>query len=348
MPTLLPTSHGGALLVRTDFTDDDAWDRLCDEATREYGPEGFSANVGPFSDPEWAGATWEAVKAAVPAGGAESSVLFIADSDTFASPEHPILVVDLQDTYLSVAEFPDIAGRTPFRCIPAALWEVENNLNLANEDWEDFADSTDEDGVYRGFELPPLTSEEKAEAELQAELQEQLLEERVWLAAELSDWGGPLPSDRVRATTGNARAMARLDVNLAEAIAAASPGTQRSIARWTARRAYEVAGLANLDWVAPALQALDDGRELPPPFDDQHRVFQMAYTDPRVPHTTVAPMDSRLPRFLQLAMAVPALFEAAEPDPLDAALQALYAAAVTFGGDDYPNLFQEVRSTFSL
>jgi broad specificity phosphatase PhoE len=346
MPNLLP--HGGPLLVRTDFADDDAWDRVCDEATREYGPDGFCANVGPFSDPGWAGAAWDAVKAAVPAGGAGSSVLFIADHITLGSPKHPILVVDLQDTYLSVAEFPEIEGRTPFRCVPAALWEVENNLNLANMDWEDFADATDDDGVYRGLRLAPLTPEEKAAAERQARLQEQSQQERMWLAEEVRSWGGRLPSDRIRATSGNSRAMAHLDVSLAEAIAAASPGTQRSIARWAARRAYEVAGFADLDWVAPALQALDDGRELPPPFDDQHRVFQMVYSDPHVPHTTVAPMDGRLPRFLQLAMAVPALFAATEPDPLDAALQALYDTAVTFGGDDYPNLFQEVRSTFGL
>ena len=334
--------------MRTDFTDDDAWDRLCDESTREYGPEGFRANVAPHSDPEWTGATWDAVKAAAPAGGAESSVLFIADSVTFASPGHPILVVDLQDTYLSEAEFPEIAGRTPFRCFPSALWEVENNLNLANMDWEDFAGAVDDDGVYRGFDLPPLMSDEEAEAEWEERLQEESVQAPVWLAAELGSWGGRVPSDRIRATTGNARAMAQLDVDLADAIAAASPGTQRLIARWAARRAYEVAGFADLDWVAPALQALDEGRELAPPFDDPHRVFQMGYADPRVPHTTVAPIERRLPRFLQLAMAVPALFEAAEPDSLDAALKALYAAAVTFGGDDYPNLFQEVRATFGL
>jgi hypothetical protein len=342
MPTL---PYGGALLVRTDFTDDDAWDRVCDEATREYGPDGFCANVGPLSDPGWAGATWDAVKAAVPEGGAGSSVLFIADSVTFASPEHPILVVDLQDTYLSVAEFPDIAGRTPFRCIPSALWSVENNLNLGNMDWEDFADATDDDGIYRGFELPPPpTPEEKAEAERQ----EQLRQERERLADELRYWGGRLPGDRIRATTGNARAMAELDVGLADAIAAASPGVQRLIARWAARRAYEVAGIADLDWVAPALQALDDGRELPPPFDDRQRVWQTFHSDPRVPDTTVVSIDGLHSRMLQPAMAIPALFDAAEPDPLDAALRALYAAAVTFGRDDYPTLFQEVRSTYSL
>jgi hypothetical protein len=46
--------------------------------------------------------------------------------------------------------------------------------------------------------------------------------------------------------------------------------------------------------------------------------------------------------------AFPALFEATEPDPLDAALRALYAAAVTFGRDRYRALFEEVRAAYNL
>jgi hypothetical protein len=85
------------------------------------------------------------------------SLLFIADSITFASPEHPILVVDLDDKVLSVAEFPEITDRTPFRCIPSELWSVENNLNIGNMDWEEFAREVGHDGVFRGFEPPPPT-----------------------------------------------------------------------------------------------------------------------------------------------------------------------------------------------
>lgn len=46
----------GTLLVRTDFTDDDAWDQVRDAAAREYGPDGFRAYAEPVSDPQWAGA----------------------------------------------------------------------------------------------------------------------------------------------------------------------------------------------------------------------------------------------------------------------------------------------------
>jgi hypothetical protein len=351
MPTL---PAAGVLLVRTDFTDDDAWDQVQEEAQREYGPDGFQAYVAPVSDAAWGGAAWETVKAAAPAGDSGPSVLFIADSITFASPEHPILVVDLEDKYLSLTEFPEIADRTPFRCIPPALWSVENNLSISNMDWEEFAEDTDDDGVYRAGQLPSgPTPEEKARAERQARQQEQRQLERERLAEELRYWGGSLPSDRIRDTKGNARAVAALDVGLAEAIAAASPLTQRSIARWAARRAYEVAGIAQLEWVAPALQALDNGRPLPPLFDNHEQAWQMLFNDPRVPRTTVEAIDDRISvletqRMLQPAMAFPALFEATEPDPLEAALRALYAAAVTFGRDQYRAFFDEVRTTYNL
>jgi hypothetical protein len=141
----------GLLLVRTHFADDEAWDRVQEEATREYGPDRFRAYVEPVSDPQWADATWESVKAAAPVDDEGPCVVFIADRITFASPEHPILVVDLDDKILSVAEFPEIADRTPFRCIPGELWSVDSNLSISNMDWEDFATEVDEDGVFRGF-----------------------------------------------------------------------------------------------------------------------------------------------------------------------------------------------------
>jgi len=127
-----------SLLVRMDFTSKDAWRAVCDEALREY-EDGFRAYLEPVSDPAFDGATWEAVKAAVPANQHGASVLFIADSTTLTWPDHPVLVVDL------------LGGRRPFLCIPPELWAVENHLNIANLAWEDFADEVDESGVYRGL-----------------------------------------------------------------------------------------------------------------------------------------------------------------------------------------------------
>jgi hypothetical protein len=42
-----------------------------------------------------------------------------------------------------------------------------------------------------------------------------------------------------------------------------------------ARRAFEVAELDRLDWVRPALDAMDAGAELPEPFTDAAAVFPL-------------------------------------------------------------------------
>lgn len=132
----LPTPRG-SLLVRTDFTSDALWQQVSDEAYA-INEDGFSARFDAVDDPEFDHASWQSVKAALP-NDPRASVLFIADSTTLTSPDHPILVVDL------------LEDREPFRCVPAQLWSVENNLNLANMNWRDFADAADEDGVFHGF-----------------------------------------------------------------------------------------------------------------------------------------------------------------------------------------------------
>jgi hypothetical protein len=67
----------------------------------------------------------------------------IAGSKALTSPDHPVLVLDPLDD-----------GRRPFRCIPPGLWGAENNLNIANMDWVDFADAVDEGGVFRAAFMP--------------------------------------------------------------------------------------------------------------------------------------------------------------------------------------------------
>jgi len=114
-----------ALLVRTDFSDQRSWDLLRAEvATPSEG--GFLANVEPVSDDMFAGADWENVKAAVPPNKGGSRIVCIADSLTVGSTEHPVLIVDLIDF--------NGEHLNPFRCTPAALWSVENNLNIGNMD----------------------------------------------------------------------------------------------------------------------------------------------------------------------------------------------------------------------
>jgi hypothetical protein len=135
---MLPDS-GASFLVRTDFASEAAWQQVRDEAGREN-QDSLRAYIEPVSDPGFQHASWEEVKAAVPAGNGDAVVLFIPDSITLTTP----------DPGRGPARSP---GRPPFRCVPAELWGIENNLNIANMDWEEFADTADRDGVFR---LPPL------------------------------------------------------------------------------------------------------------------------------------------------------------------------------------------------
>jgi hypothetical protein len=72
--------------------------------------------------------------------------VFLVDAEAVRDPEHAVLVVDLLEE----------PGRT-FRVIPSEAWGVENNLRIANVDFADFADATDDRGVFRGYPgAPPL------------------------------------------------------------------------------------------------------------------------------------------------------------------------------------------------
>jgi hypothetical protein len=126
-----------SLVLRTDFSDEAAWSRI---------REGIEAPVDEFrgyvlfvSDPAFEGLSVSQLTR-LGQRGPYRSYMFIVDRLALTDPEHPILVLDLVDE----------PGRT-FRVVLREMWDVENNLSIANMDFSDFADSTDPDGVFRGF-----------------------------------------------------------------------------------------------------------------------------------------------------------------------------------------------------
>jgi hypothetical protein len=125
-----------APVVRTDFSDERVWQGVCRAIEAPIGA--FRAYVTFVSDPAFEGITAEEV---VERAKQDAGFVFIVDGLTMSHPEHPILVVDLWD----------VPGRT-FRVIPSEMWGVENNLSLANMDFEEFAENTDCDGIFRGFQ----------------------------------------------------------------------------------------------------------------------------------------------------------------------------------------------------
>ena len=126
-----------SLVLRTDFSEPATWEAVCTAIRQPVGS--FQAYVEFVSDPAYDGITTAQVLALIPQGS-NHTFIFIVDRIALSQPDHPILVVDLYDQ----------PGRT-FRVIPAEMWGVENNLSIANMDFEEFADAVDQDGIFRGF-----------------------------------------------------------------------------------------------------------------------------------------------------------------------------------------------------
>ena len=127
---------GNAPLIRTDFSNDAAWDDLV-RAAQTPSPDGFQANLQVINDAHFDGASAEQIGSA--ARGTDHAVFFIADEMTMSHEDLPILCLDAS------------APEQTFRVIPTELWSVENNLSLANMDFEEFASAAGTEGVFRGF-----------------------------------------------------------------------------------------------------------------------------------------------------------------------------------------------------
>lgn len=134
----LPESDD-SLVLRTDFSDDAAWEEVRTAISVPVGD--FQAYVELVDDREYEDMTVDELTSLV-SEQSNLTEIYVVDVLTIADPEHPVLVVDVCDE----------PGRT-FRVIPTEMWCVENNLSVANMDWEDFAESLDENGVFRGFEM---------------------------------------------------------------------------------------------------------------------------------------------------------------------------------------------------
>ena len=75
--------------------------------------------------------------------GYDHPILVVVDKTTVMSAEMPILIMDLN-------ELDEQYGRQ-LRVVPSELPSIEVNLSLGNMDFFEFADSADDDGVFRGF-----------------------------------------------------------------------------------------------------------------------------------------------------------------------------------------------------
>lgn len=124
----LPASDYSPLL-RTDFTDDDAWQALLGQIGGDW--------VTVVTDPAHAGLSVPELMALVP-DGSRYPVVVVADDATFASADRPLLLIDVQEE----------PGRT-FRAVPDAFSSAIANLAIQNQSFADYLSSVDAAGVYR-------------------------------------------------------------------------------------------------------------------------------------------------------------------------------------------------------
>ncbi|HEX4795530.1 MAG TPA: hypothetical protein VH370_17190 [Humisphaera sp.] len=126
-----------AMVLRTDFSDDAAWEVVCQEIEEPVGE--FRAYVDFLSDKSLKDLKPNELLSMVPKNY-RHTFIFVVDQFTLSHPEHPILVIDLHDN-----------PGDEFRVIPSEMWGIENNLSTANMSFEEFADEVNDDGIFRGI-----------------------------------------------------------------------------------------------------------------------------------------------------------------------------------------------------
>ena len=148
-------------LLRTDFSDDVAWERVVEVVTAadDFGtrldPDDdgmYTPNIQPVSDRTFEGATGVSLSHA--SNGQALGYLLLPDDramrEAATGGELTVVYVDLSLTPADAQEFGIELGRE-FRCVVGEIASIEVNLSISNMDFEDFADNVDEDGVFRGF-----------------------------------------------------------------------------------------------------------------------------------------------------------------------------------------------------
>lgn len=138
MNKIPPTEY--ALVLRTDFSNSAAWDQICAAIREPVDKFGFLAHVDFLDRERYANITKEQLLELIPEDYNHSFII-VVDTIAISNPEHPLLIIALHE---------NPGGE--FRAIPSQIQGIENNLSIANMDFDEFAHAVDKDGVFRGFD----------------------------------------------------------------------------------------------------------------------------------------------------------------------------------------------------
>ncbi|MGY1503415.1 DUF6924 domain-containing protein [Streptomyces sp. QTS52] len=159
MPGIVGRDEFDALVVRTDYEDEAAWQAVAAELAQAWGDDGeYEASVHLIDDPAWAGLKPDEVLDQA-RRDENLSVVFVADRVTMESPHRALLALDIagdEDEDLDPLYYQVIVDSPPpreFRTVPAGVHDVHANLSIANMDFAEFAEaaSADPDRTYRSF-----------------------------------------------------------------------------------------------------------------------------------------------------------------------------------------------------
>jgi hypothetical protein len=128
-----------ALVLRSDFSNQAAWTEICRIIREPVGDLQFLAYVDFLDDIEYADISKDHLMKLIP-NDYNHTFIVVADRTAMVLSDFPLLIIDLYEG----------SGRD-FRAIPSEIQGIENNLSIANMDFEEFADWVDEDGIFRGF-----------------------------------------------------------------------------------------------------------------------------------------------------------------------------------------------------
>ncbi|MFI7359897.1 DUF6924 domain-containing protein [Streptomyces avidinii] len=154
MKWLAERDRDAALIIRTDYGDEQAWAAVKAELLQPLGDGDYEPYVHIADDPKWEGSTSAQILSAAFAD-TELNVVFLADRDSLRGGPATLLAVAglTREKCDSDEEFEAEGGE--FRAVPAGVHEMHANLMIANMSFSDFKEAAKEDpqGTFRGFAI---------------------------------------------------------------------------------------------------------------------------------------------------------------------------------------------------
>ncbi|MEU6084805.1 hypothetical protein [Streptomyces sp. NPDC047108] len=154
LPGFTGRDESAALVVRTDYGDEAAWQAVVEKLP---GPWGDEARFHLVDEPLWSGASPDAVMAAA-AEDENLSVVFVADAVTMRSPLHAVLALTTEEEDWDPEPVLDegrMVAPAPrrFRTVPAAVHAVNAHPALADMEFGDYVEaaSREPDHIHRSF-----------------------------------------------------------------------------------------------------------------------------------------------------------------------------------------------------